>query len=384
MTETLFHQIMMLRPMQAGISGYARLQGEAGRQLVQIHLRGLEGGSIRAFWYAGEGLARELGCSPANAKGEAGLYTEVATDAVAPARLAALLIMDGGEKPRPLAIGLCAAQSAGSLMDAKNALLALCDKLGRQAAAQADPLQNRGSASSCEARKPATFSPGGMPKGRAEPGKTTPALAAGQMIADGNGSEPEQNVSTAITASPAPKQHSKRSPGSRCTTGRLPREVFLPAIDTQRERRRSRRDAAQTPVSVTGTDVDSKEQTPPNNAAPATGGASCANTAQQPARRNAGAAADRLPDLHWPQPFAQVAQYFDRLMPSGIPGWPGWRFVQVKPGPAGLWIGAHQKHGRVEYIAYVLPQTAPPPTGKPFRPIRAADGSTLQALVMKA
>jgi hypothetical protein len=50
-------------------------------------------------------------------------------------RLVALLITDGERHPKPLAIGLCTAQSAGSLMDAKNAALALCDRLRERPAA---------------------------------------------------------------------------------------------------------------------------------------------------------------------------------------------------------------------------------------------------------
>lgn len=68
----------------------------------------------------------------------------------------------------------------------------------------------------------------------------------------------------------------------------------------------------------------------------------------------------------------------------GLPGWPGWRFVEAKPGAEGLWIGAQRSGMRVEQVAYVLPDGAPLPPGRPFRRIRAADGAALQVLVMKA
>ena len=132
MTEAVTHQMMMLRPLQAGLSGYARLQGEARRQLVQVHLRGMLQKEMRVFWYAGEGLVREVGRASANPRGEASLNADLPMDATAPRRLMALLITDGETRPRPLAIGLCTSQSAGSLLDAKNALLALCERLARE------------------------------------------------------------------------------------------------------------------------------------------------------------------------------------------------------------------------------------------------------------
>lgn len=414
MKEAVFHQMMMLRPMQAGISGYARLQGEADRQLVQIHLRGLRGGSIRAFWYAGDGLARELGSSPANQKGEAGLYTELAADAVAPRRLAALLITDGGEKPRPLAIGLCTAQSAGSLMDARNALLALCDRLGREGSKQTrtqQPDSEPTGTNDCAPEKPARqrkdSEAARKPSERKEGdphshagkeeqriGRLRQADKASSAGAEDGSAEgkPCAAIRYSSPASGTVRQHDRPGMGRMGTgnAGEMPREVFLPAIDVQRERRRSRREEeSATAVPTDGLPAEKAiaakakpAGTPAIRAGtPDTGAAPPLSRTQ---RKRLAQAADRLPPLHWPEPFTQVAEYFDRLLPVGLPGWPGWRFVEVRPGAAGLWIGMQHKQDRVERIAYVLPENAPVPPGRPFRRIRTADGGVLQVLVMKA
>lgn len=462
MTETVFHQMLMLRPMRAGIGGYARLQGEAGRQLVQIHLRGLEGGSMRVFWYAGEGLVRELGSSPANPRGEAGLYTELADEGASPRRLAALLITDGKEKPLPLAIGLCTAQSAGSLLDAKNALLALCERLGREAAQREEQRPvgaanggNRAAgADSGEGVAPGEGSAaaiGGAGSGEgAAPGEGSAApgsgTGSGEGAAPGEGSVAPGNRSAApgggtespggkasgravgtedgIAAAPGgrtafgaprPERRSGTDGSGKAAAGQVPREVFLPAIDVHRERRRSRRETVQeelpAPQDATLLPRQENSETAPGKTN-ACGAATSRHTGTpfrrdpvpaadrrkqpvpspagnppapvQPRRAQGAPPADRLPALHWPEPFGQVAAYFERLTPMGLPGWPGWRFVEAKPGAEGLWIGAQRSGMRVEQVAYVLPDGAPLPPGRPFRRIRAADGAALQVLVMKA
>lgn len=129
--ERISHRLIMLKPMRAGADGYARLQSEGGRTLLQIHARGLSAGSLHAYWYAGGGEARDLGSARVNARGEAALTAEAPEDGLAPERLKALILVSGGEEPAPLLIGLCVQQSAGSLLDAKNAALALCERLSR-------------------------------------------------------------------------------------------------------------------------------------------------------------------------------------------------------------------------------------------------------------
>ncbi len=268
MMEGVTRRMIMLRPMQAGLSGYARLQEEAGWQLLQINLRGLQGCGMRAFWYAGEGLVRELGRAAANARGEAALSAELPMDPAAPGRLTALLIADDSDKPRPLAIGLCAAQSAGSLMDAKNALLALCDKLNRMAeaekASRADATADGGNTGRKE--------PGRKEPGRKEPGRAV-ADSSRKTKNSGNAAQAENRLQDAQLSSETDKPaggddlqavafqpeslpHSPPSPESRrATAGQQarhkrsprhapaeepPREVFLPAIEARRPPRRRR------------------------------------------------------------------------------------------------------------------------------------------------
>lgn len=120
---------IMLRPMQTGVSGYARLQCEAGGTQVQLHARGLPPGQARLFWYLSDRAAREVAGGTVNPHGELSLEAEAPSDAVAPERLQALILLTGGAEPRPLLIGLCVEQSAGSLLDAKNAALALCERM---------------------------------------------------------------------------------------------------------------------------------------------------------------------------------------------------------------------------------------------------------------
>lgn len=128
----MIRRTMMLRPMQAGVSGYARLQCESGCTLVQLHARGLAPGRARLFWYLSDRAAREVASGEVNAHGELSLEAEAPADAVAPERLQALILLDGNAEPRPLLIGLCVEQSAGSLLDARNAALALCERMRKK------------------------------------------------------------------------------------------------------------------------------------------------------------------------------------------------------------------------------------------------------------
>ena len=122
-------QTILLKPMLAGASGYARIEHESRHTVVQLHARGLPEGRARLFWYMSDRAAKQLGEGRVNPKGEISLESEAPLDAVAPERLQALILLTGDETPKPLLIGLCVQQSAGSLLDAKNAALALCDKL---------------------------------------------------------------------------------------------------------------------------------------------------------------------------------------------------------------------------------------------------------------
>lgn len=417
MMEGVTRRMMMLRPMQAGLSGYARLQEEAGWQLVQINLRGLQGGGMRAFWYAGEGLVRELGRSAANARGEAALSAELPVDPAAPGRLTALLIADDSDKPRPLAIGLCAAQSAGSLMDAKNALLALCDRLGRMAE------EERAAKAATRAE---TKTDGGKPN-PADAGETG-LDAAGSRKTTGSGKAAQtENRVQAATLPESPPQ-APRLPESRQTAGgrpaqpaasrrkrspsythaeEPPREVFLPAIEVRRppRRRKARQEdslqgagdtvaatsrnsgmaAVQTANDTLGIQPAADRGDRPT-AVDRAGASPAAETATLPglqAGKASAPPADLLQPLYWPAPFGSLADYFRRYPPVGLMNWPGWRFVHVQEGGAGMWIGYRQQDGQVRQVAYALPAEAGPPRGGAFRPACSAQGDPIQLLVLE-
>ena len=396
MNGAVTHQMIMLRPMQAGISGYARLQGDTGRQLIQVNLRGMQCEEMRVFWYAGEGLVREVGRSLTNLRGEASLHGELPLEAAAPRRLMALLITDGDERPRPLALGLCTAQSAGSLMDAKNALLALCDKLARLSGQTSAPLAEALAAPLPEKSADQSEKPVNRQKNRSASnrGKASPK-AGGQ--ADGR-PDAEKVAQKLPLESAAPR---RERPGYReAQADRLPREVFLPAIEAKArpERRRFQREMAapdrQKPretaaipqrdetAAVRHQSPTKDEMVPGSIPLPAAEPFPRAQAVQPSAARQRGLPADRLPCLQWPAAFAPLAGYFDRCMPQRLLDWPGWRFIQVPESKSALWIGYRQQDGRVQQVAYALPADAKPPQGQPFQPARAADGRPLQVLVL--
>lgn len=447
MMEGVTRRMMMLRPMQAGLSGYARLQEEAGWQLVQINLRGLQGGGMRAFWYAGEGLVRELGRSAANARGEAALSAELPVDPASPGRLTALLIADDSDKPRPLAIGLCAAQSAGSLMDAKNALLALCDRLGRMAEeeraakAAADKAASPGSTAAEAGRAPSAAGPEGCGKGDLHGGSVAEPCgqaAAPQGIQQNDALQPPPVSASCDSAgdSPAPQTQPKRlkAPLRRKNRPSSPpeptREVFLPAIEARRPPRRRRGGRPEEPKQsgLTETDDIAREESVGSAAAACCkpsasgctetphrpGGAVCGRlsadppAADPPAANHSAASslqaglstpeaspasdasamppappADLLPSLRWPAPYESLAGFFHRYPPVGLMNWPGWRFVHVPGEGTGMWIGCRQQDGLVRQVAYALPAEAEPPRGGAFRPARSALGYPIQLLVLE-
>jgi len=125
----LSRRTILLKPMQPALSGYARLQTDGRTTMLQLHARGLEEGQeARLYWYLSDQAAQLIARTDVNAHGEVSVEAE-APDAVSPQRLQAVILIGGGESPKPLLIGLCTQQSAGSLMDAKNAALALCERL---------------------------------------------------------------------------------------------------------------------------------------------------------------------------------------------------------------------------------------------------------------
>ncbi len=328
MTQTA-RQMIMLRPMQPGLSGYARVQAEGNCQMIQIHIRGAKQGVLSAFWYAGEGVVRPLGQTPVNPRGEASLSTQLPADAAYPGRVSALLIAGGTEEPAPMMIGLCASQSSGSLLDAKNALLALCDKLGRA--------------------------------------HRQKAAAEQQTVAEPDGSlgEDAPKVAQPRPAQP-PKTRQLRRSASRRRAGREgedapPREVFLPAID---------------PASCLARQA---KDTPPAESAPEETTPACL-----PHTSSGEPVAELLPELSWPAAFSSLAPYFLKYPPCRLMDWPGWRFVRIDEGKRRLWLGYLKQDDRVSHVAYALPGDALLPDAAAFRPCTGADGQALQVLVQRA
>jgi len=132
-------QTVMMRPMTSGVSGYARVESEGNHTVVQVHARGLSEGEARLFWYMSDRTAKQLASGRVNPKGEISLESEAPNNAVAPERLQALMLLSGDDEPKPLLIGLCAEQSAGSLLDVRNAALALCEKLKKKPEPEPEP-----------------------------------------------------------------------------------------------------------------------------------------------------------------------------------------------------------------------------------------------------
>ena len=125
----LSRRTILLKPMQPALSGYARLQTDGGRTLLQLHARGLEPEeNVRLYWYLSGQHAREIDRLTVNPHGEVSAEAE-APEGMTADRLQAVILINDGEHPKPLLIGLCAEQSAGLLMDVKNAALALCERL---------------------------------------------------------------------------------------------------------------------------------------------------------------------------------------------------------------------------------------------------------------
>ena len=382
-------QLILLKPMRPGVSGYARLQSERGTLLAQLNARGLDVDGVQAYWYGAGGEARLMGQVRVNAHGEASLTAELPTDALAPERLQALLLLSGGAEPAPLMIGLCVRQSAGSLLDAKNAALALCERLARSQRA-------RNAA-------PAKTAPDRMP---------TPAV-------------PVQ--APPVRPAPQPQVVAAKRPSKR--DKELPREIFLPAIDPLPYVAAARRamgeempeggaqaaapaeDAARkavcAPQAACGQSSSGKPVTEPA-CAHQTACRPMPAPASAPARETERGApvspaceagedgippqgfrptpkappADRLRPLVWPRGFEALRTYFVKGLPCRLFDLPGWRFVNAAQagGPDGLWVGMQQVDGRVCRVAYAHRSETPPPGGKPYRPARGTDGHTYQVL----
>ena len=354
------HRFVMLKPMKPGVSGFARIQPEAGGALMQLHARGLGTAGIRAFWYHGGGEMRELGGARVNPLGEASLTALLPAGAAAPERLCALLVISAGSAPAPLLCGLCAQQSAGSLTDAKNALLALCERIRRAEVARAQP--------------------------------------------------PEREKAPLVSAPPQATRLNAPTNAFAARKARKPRaveasrEIFLPAIDPSpyvlaREPEEPPSELREGAPSVA---ADNSEAPPaPRDAAQGESSPAGKNkpyadalaTAQAPfaqAKSQSGAKTElakpndetapsvlRLPKLRWVEALAPLQEHFDRLLPVAVLDLPGWRFVEIRKG---LFVGRLARDGCVGCVAYALRADAPPADGKPYQPLRGLSGEVYQVL----
>ncbi len=341
-------QYVMLKPMAAGLSGFARLEADASGMLLQLTGKGLRphAEALRVFLYAGDGAVAELGQVPVNPQGQANLTAEIAQQqwGFSPSRLQAVLVVSGDKKPKPLMIGLCAQQSAGSLLDAKNALLALCEKLG-----QGEP-RLEGPGAPVEALPASTAA---LPA----PATALPAPAEALRAPAKTAAAPALPTRRALSA-PLPKDPT-------------PQEVFLSAIDPTvyiPAESHSREPASREPVSrepVSRRPASREPVAQPPRAAQAAPAPDPA-TASLPTyrRRKNDIPADSLPALSWPTQWKELAQHFESRMPIA-PFWaPGWRFVRIPMARAGSFVlGRHWKDGQVNRIAYAVPgvKNQPPP-----------------------
>lgn len=413
MTETA-HKLIMLKPMQLGVSGYARLQDERGRVLMQLNLRGLNGRGARVFWYCGGGEVKELGAAPVNLRGEACLTAEAPWQRVAPERLQAVLVVEDSPAPRPLMIGLCVAQSAGSLLDAKNASLSLCEKLSRQSEAASGGASTTGGRSEASGGternglNPLAAINGGAqdmtdihalgaalqgisPQGTLSQGTPPKGAPSSRNHSCLTGAPPEDDprLSVSYDSLISKERREKELAGSQNAMFTPPREIFLPAIDPspyiqaagdgQSANRAADRKASS--ALDAAAPAQSAAFSAPEAGLPTQNASSAVPpTPEPPARR----AADHLPKLCWPQPFGSLQGYFRRLPPCRVFDMPGWRFVCVTEQGEGLWLGYQQRDDRVSRVAYAMRGEPDPSDNRPYQRRRGLDGLDYRVLVQRA
>ncbi|NLO85737.1 MAG: hypothetical protein GX096_09970 [Clostridiales bacterium] len=355
------HRLIMLKPMQLGVSGYARMQTGGGQTLMQINIRGVKIASVRAFWYCSDYEVRELGHAKTNSRGEAAFMVDMPQGRIAPERLQAILIIGDGDEPIPLMIGLCVEQSAGSLLDAKNAVMALCEKLStaakQRAQAESEKIQN--------AR-------------RAE----AEAIAA-KEIKEANEAKVLVEAKAIVEAQQQLTLMPKPVPKPAPPPDHMPREIFLPAIDPLPYIVALEAAPPDAPIIPT---EEKPEEMPPLIEViqpPPAPILSTKTEAIMPVRgQREIPAADRAGKLRWPKPFEELKLYFDKNKPCAIFDLPGWRFVHIGKGD-GMWIGYQQIDGTVRRVAYAMLGDAPVPDGRPYRPRRGINGCLYQVLWQK-
>lgn len=348
------HRLIMLKPMRPGVSGYARVQSERGQTLLQVHARGLSVSGVSVFWYAGGGEAVKLGAVRVNAHSDASLTADAPRDSLAPDRLQALIVLSDEPEPFPLLIGVCAEQSAGSLMDAKNAALALCDRLSRS---RRERMRRERQTESGQATD-RHMSDGGH--GSAKGGREAVANTDGKP-ANKNGAHGARGLAGA--------DGGRRAENRADAIGELPREIFLPAIDPLPYVTAAMRE---------GNGASKKADAPDGGPSSADGGAPAGARGVPSSAERGAPPADRLRPLIWPRGFERLRPHFEKGLPRALFDLPGWRFVQAK-GASGLWIGIWAADGRVRQVAYAHSGAVP---GKSdlYRPARGLDGQVYQVL----
>lgn len=324
----LCRRFVTFKPMQSGVTGYARLQWEAGYADVQMQLRGLTCRGARFFAYTGAGEARDLGHGRVNAHGEACLTVRLPEAALPPQKLQALLALTDESRPKPLMIGLNGRQ--GEMLDARNAALALCDRLGAKPKAPAAEAMPQTTA------RMAVLQEQTPPPAEAAPSQTAPAVHK-----------------------PEPSEAGRGGSVLRAKPDRLPREIFLPAIDPSPY------------IAAVEKEAEGQSSKP---AAP-----------QPSAETRRPSAEKRIPagglkPLEWPPALAGVKRYFDGAKPCAPFDLPGWRFAYAADtgGPSGLWVGYLARDGRVVRVAYAHQGNSGAAPG--FSPIRGRDGAMYQIL----
>lgn len=313
--DPIKRQYIMLKPMATGANGFARLEEQTNRVLLQLTCKDLKhlARALRVFLYAGEGALKELGRAPVNPHGQAALTIDLPWRefTLSPSRLQAILIVSDDATPTPLLLGLCTQHSAGSLMDAKNAMLALCEKLSR-------------TSEKIPVSEPAV-SPPPPEELPPKPPKATSTLRA-----------PRRTLS-AITEDPTPQ------------------EVFLAAIDP-REHIAKSENRPSSALSTKSTQLFTPPREEPREPDPI--------KPTKPRRESTAPPIDRLRPLVWAPRLRDLPSYFERY-PSVAPfALPGWRFVRVPMARGGSFvIGRYAMDGRVARIAYAVPglPTQPPP-----------------------
>ena len=339
----LSRRTIVLKPMQAGLSGYARLQTEGGKTLLTLHARGMKPAEeVRLYrWLSGHAM-QEAAAARANAHGEISAGTE---DETAPDRLQALIVVSTESAPRPLLLGLL----NGTLPEAKTAALSLCERLKKTP----DPsgAANGKGIRQTKAEMPKTpHNEEKTPQAETEEAKPQNAGDMSSPVQT-EGAKPQN---AGFTTSPIQTEGAKpqnagitTSPIQTEGAKPLPREVFLPAIDPA-------------PYAQAAEETRTDVLFPPS--------------------KRSAPAVDRLRPLQWPRGFESLKPYFQKALPTALFDMPGWRFVYAAHagGPGGLWLGIRRLDGRVCGVAYAHRGSA---SQRGFRPILGLDGQSYRIMI---